>query len=173
MDMSSADHNPFTKMHYGWLNSSRLITTSSSVTVDLKAFEETGDTIIIANNYDETKGIYQEYWLICYYNNTGLNQSPYGLFDEKGIVVYHVNAELVEDSDGYLYFENTNTDASHEYGTVNNLIEFVSNNYEYVFGVNDTLSASIKDDNNVKVPYTFKVDSITSEKATLTFTVNN
>ena len=176
MDSSTADHCPFTKMHYGWLDSTRLITTSTTVTVDLNAFEETGDTIIIANNYDETKGVYQEYWLICYYNNTGLNESPYGLFEDAGIVVYHVNATLaseVYEGETYYYFANSNSDASHEYGTVNNLIEFVTNGSDYVYTVGDSLSSTVKDDNNVKVPYTFKVDSIDSTKATLTFTVNN
>ena len=176
MDSSTADHNPFTKMHYGWISASKVITATSSVTVDLNAFEETGDTIIIANNYDETKGVYQEYWLICYYNNTGLNESPYGLFEETGIVVYHVNATLtseVYEGETYYYFANSNSDASHEYGTVNNLIEFVKNGNDYVYTVGDSLSSTIKDDNNVKVPYTFTVDSIDSTKATLTFTVNN
>ena len=51
MDAMTADHNPFTKMHYGWINSSRLVTASNDVTLELNAFEETGDTIIIANNY--------------------------------------------------------------------------------------------------------------------------
>ena len=175
MDSVAADHNPFTKMHYGWIDSTRLITTSSSVTIDLNAFEKTGDTIIIANNYDVTKGVYQEYWLICYYNNTGLNESPYGLFDKEGIVVYHVNATLVSEYYNgkiYYYFANSNTDSSEEYGSVNNLIEFVSNGNEYVYEVGDKLSSTIKDDNNVKVPYTFTVDSIDETKATLTFNIN-
>lgn len=172
MDSMTADHSPFTKMHYGWIDSTRLITTNSSVTVDLKAFESTGDTIIIANNFDNKKGLYQEYWLITYYNSTGLNKYPYGLFDE-GVVVYHINAEI-DDSTGYEYFINSNTDASdEEYGSVDNLIEFVKNGNEFIYTVGDKLSSYIKDDNNVKVPYTFKVDSMSQEKVTLTFTKNS
>ena len=171
MDAMTADHNPFTKMHYGWIESSRLVTASDKVTLELTAFEETGDTIIVANNYNEKKGIYQEYWLIVYYTDTKLNEYPYGLFDE-GVVVYHINAE-VDSSSGYEYFINSNTDASDEYyGSVNNLIEFVKDGNDFIYTVGEQLSSTIKDDNNVKVPYTFKIDSINSEKVTLTFTKN-
>ena len=138
MDAMTADHNPFTKMHYGWIDSSRIVTASNDVTLELNAFEETADTIIIANNYNEKKGIYQEYWLIVYYNDTKLNKYPYGLFDE-GIVVYHVNA-AVDNSSGYEYFINSNTDASDEdYGSINNLIEFVKNGNDFIYTVGEQL----------------------------------
>ena len=73
----------------------------------------------------------------------------------------------------YYFFANSNSDPSYEYGTVDNLIEFVKNGNKFVYKTGDSLSSTTKDDNNKKVPYTFTVDSITTDKATLTFTVNN
>mgnify|MGYP003294980108 CR=1 FL=1 len=49
MDAMQGDHNPYTKFNYGWLTTSKLITTKSEVTVTLDAFVNSGDTVIIAN----------------------------------------------------------------------------------------------------------------------------
>lgn len=177
MDSSIADHNPFTKFHLGWLTTSKLIVADKSITVDLNAFEENGDTLIIANNFDPTLGLYQEYWIVVYYNNTSLNGGNYGLFEESGIVVYHINASLMidynyssEDFDYYFIYNTNTSPEDQEYGTEDNLIDFVKNGNDYVYGVNDSLSANTTDDSGNKISYTFKVDSLTNEKATLTFT---
>ena len=65
---------------------------------------------------------------------------------------------------------NNNTDASDEYGTEDNLIEYVKSagdTFTYIAG--DTIPTVI-DDNGDVLGYTFVVDSITSEYATITFT---
>ena len=178
MDAMLADHNPFTKFNYGWLTSSRLIVAEESVTVTLDAFSENGDTIIIANDWAEELGAYQEYYVLMYYKNDGLNAGKYGLFEEEGILVYHVNATLyVDNSYGEplydIYNTNTNYEDSNGYGTLNNLIEFITTESgEYVYGVGDSLSAATKNDSNKAIAYTFTVDSITADSATLTFTKN-
>ena len=69
MDSMLGDHNPFTKFNLGWITTSRLITTKSSVIVQLEEFSKNGDTIIIANNWDDDLGVYQEYYILIYYTN--------------------------------------------------------------------------------------------------------
>ncbi len=179
MDAMQGDHNPYTKFNYGWLTFSKLITTKNEVTVTLDAFVNSGDTVIIANNWDEKLGAYQEYFVIMYYTNTGLNSGEGGYFSRDGIVVYHVNASLYAQSYGDetyydVYFNNT--DPSDQYGTEENLIEFVKHPdgedmiYTYVEG--DSLP-SISDDAGNALGYTFTVDSLTQTSATLTFKALN
>ena len=174
MDAMTGDHNPFSKINLGWITTSRLVT--DSVTLTLEKFEKNGDTIIIANNFDPTLGAYQEYYIICYYTNTGLNAGDdYGFFLRDGIVVYHINASLYsENYDGEIYYDiaNNNTDPSDEYGTEDNLIELVkcvADTYTYVAG--DKLP-TVTDDNGNKLSFSFTVDSIDGDYATITFTLN-
>ena len=174
MDGMMGDHNAYSKFNLGWITSSRLVTTDTSVTLTLKDFSKDGDTIIIANNWNEKLGAYQEYYVLMYYTNNGLNAGDEnGYFARDGVVVYHVNASLYkEDYSGDIYYDvyNNNTDASDEYGTEDNLIEYVKSagdTFTYIAG--DTLPTVI-DDNGDVLGYTFVVDSITSEYATITFT---
>ena len=66
---------------------------------------------------------------------------------------------------------NTNTDPSDtEYGTEDNLIEFVkSANGTFTYIAGDTLPTT-KDDSDNRLGYTFVVDSLTASTATITFT---
>ncbi len=173
MDGMAGDHNPFSKFNLGWLTGTRVVTADTSVTLTLGDFSENGDTIVIANDWDPTLGAYQEYYILMYYRNTGLNSGAGGYFERDGIVVYHVNASLYkEEIDGVVYYDiyNNNTDYSDDYGTKNNLIEYAENaNDTYTFAVGDTLSAALLD-NGETLSYTFKVDSLTDTSATLTFT---
>ena len=178
MDGMVGDHNPYSKFNYGWLTSSRIVVAEESVTLTLEDFSKNGDTIIIANNWDESLGAYQEYYVLVYYKNTGLNGGDYGYFNSEGILVYHVNASLYKEvQDGETYYDvyNNNTDVSDEngYGTEDNLIEFVlSVKGNYVYGVGDSISASTKDDQGNKIAYTFTVDSLSNSTATITFKKN-
>lgn len=176
MDSMLGDHNAFTKFNYGWLTNSRLVVAEESVTLDLEDFSKNGDTIIIANNFDEDLGAYQEYYIVVYYTNNGLNSGDYGYFSRNGIVVYHVNASLYKEVyDGITYYDiyNNNTDVSNQYGTKDNLIEFVkSPNDTFTYMEGDSLSSSIVDDQGNTISYTFVVDSLTETTATLTFTKN-
>ena len=173
MDNMWGDHNPYTKFNYGWITTSKLIVTDSTITVDLEAFEKNGDTIILANNWDESLGAYQEYYAIMYYTMTGLNAGDAGYFARDGILVYHINASLYEVNDnGEIYYSvyNNNTDPSGEYGTEDNLVEFVfseEGNYTYVAG--ESMPTTTDDNGNV-LGYTFVIDSLTAEYATITFT---
>ncbi|MFA6829380.1 MAG: hypothetical protein WCR67_01545 [Bacilli bacterium] len=170
MDSEIGDHNPYSKFNYGWLTESRLVT--DSVSLDLEAFATNGDTIILANNWDTTLGAYQEYYVLMYYTNTGLNGGDYGYFDEEGVVMYHVDASLIKYDnltlmDGSQAYDVYNTNSS---SSENALIELVKNGSSYVYGVGDTSSSTIKDNNDETLGFTFTVNSLDTTKASLTFT---
>ncbi len=174
MDSMLGDHNAYTKFNYGWITTSRLVVCEESVTLTLEAFAKNGDTIIITNNWDDTLGAYQEYYVIVYYTAEGLNSGENaGYFLRDGVVVYHVNASLYRELYGgtILYdVYNNNTDPSYDSGTVNNLIEYVksaSDTYTYVAG--DTMGETADDSGN-PLAYNFVVDSIDGDTATITFT---
>lgn len=173
MDGMLGDHNAYTKFNLGWLRNSRLVVTDSSVTLTLEDFSKNGDTIIIANNWDSMLGAYQEYYIVVYYTNNGLNSHDNGYFARDGIVVYHVNASLYKEVyGGEIYYDvyNNNTDASDDYGTQDNLIEFVkSANDTYTYVEGDTLPTT-KDHSGNALGYTFTVDALTADTATITFT---
>ena len=179
MDSETGDHNPYTKFNYGWITSSRLVTASNTVTLTLNDFATTGDTIIIANNWDDKLGAYQEYFVLIYYKNgSGVNTDGFGYFDEDGVVVYHVNASLYKEVyDGETYYDvyNSNTDISDEngYGTENNLIELINNGATCVFGAGDSLAKNTYTDGGEKIAYTFSVTSLSNGSATIQFTKNN
>ena len=161
-------------INLGWITESRLVVTDSSVTLTLKSFAENGDTIIIANNWDDTLGAYQEYYVLVYYQNTELNAGDAGYFLRDGVVVYHVNASLYkEEINGEIYYDvyNNNTDPSSEYGTKDNLIEYVKSAADtFTYAEGDTLPTVYDDDGNQLI-YTFTVDSLTETEATITFSV--
>ena len=173
MDSMSGDHNAYSKFNLGWITTSRLVTTSSSITLSLNAFTTSGDTIIIANNFDPTLGAYQEYYIIVYYTNDGLNAGEAGYFDREGVIVYHVNASLyTEEYDGEIYYDvyNNNTAPSDQYGTEDNLIEFVKSSAGYFTYVEGDTLPGVTDDQGNKLGYSFTVDSIENGVATITFT---
>ncbi|MBQ8406216.1 MAG: hypothetical protein IJX09_06150, partial [Clostridia bacterium] len=176
MDGMAGDHNAYTKFNYGWLTASRLVVAEESVTLTLEAFHKNGDTIIIANNWDDDLGAYQEYYVLAYYKSVGLNDEALDAhyFSRDGVVVYHVNASLYgEDYGDTTYYDvyNNNTDGSDANGTADNLIEYVkSANDTFTFVEGDTLPASVKDDNGNALIYNFVVESVTDDCVTITFT---
>lgn len=178
MDSELGDHNPYTKFNLGWINSSRLVTAESKLTLSLKPFSETGDTIIISNNWNDSLGAYQEYFVLVYYKNTGLNGGIDGYFEEDGIVVYHVNASLYYEqylNSSYYDVGNNNTTqaGSDGYGSANNLLELVTRKKDYsrlniIFTSGESLP-TIFDDREEILHFTFTVDSITEDEAIITF----
>ncbi len=175
MDGECGDHSPYTKFNLGWITSSRLVVANGGITLSLESFGKNGDTIIIANNWDAKLGAYQEYYVIMYYTNDGLNAGEFGFFDKEGVVVYHINASLyVEEYEGEIYYDvyYNNTPAGQEYGTEHNLIELVeSRNGDYVFEAGESLG-TVTDDSGNKLCYSFTVDSVTENGVTVTFTKN-
>ena len=88
--------------------------------------------------------------------------------------MYHVNASYyVEEYYGETYYDvyNNNT-LEGEYATQDMLIEFILNGNDIVYGVNDSSSKNIKDDNGDTLAYSFKVNSLNGSTASLTITKN-
>lgn len=174
MDSMTGDHNAYTKFNYGWLTTSRLVTTNTSTTLTLEDFSKNGDTIIIANNWDDSLGVYQEYYIVVYYTNNGLNSGEYGYFDRNGIVVYHVNAVLKSESDStgtYYDIKNNNTTPGNDSdGTEDNLIELVKSSAGSFTYASGSSLPTVTDDNGRTLGYTFTVDSLDGDVATITFT---
>lgn len=174
MDYMLGDHSAFSKFNLGWITESRLVTTDTSVTLTLEEFQKAGDTIIIANNWSEKLGAYQEYYILVYYTNTGLNAGDAGYFLNDGVVVYHINASLYKEVlDGETYYDiyNNNTDASDStgYGTEDDLIELVKTaKGTYTYAEGDTMPTT-KDDSGNTLGINFTVDSIADDCVTLTF----
>ena len=174
MDSSIGDHNPLTKLNYGWIDSSRLVTTDKSVTLSLESFQKSGDTIIIANDFDPALGIYQEYFILAYYSPEGLNDSSLPYFDSSGIVIYHVNASLYyeKSEDGIFYFLNHDNAAAD--GKSNLLIELIGINLgvvkipHHIF-TEGMVIAGLVDDSGNMLPYIITVDTVGADGATLTF----
>ena len=173
MDNSIGDHNPFTKINLGWISESRLVIPSnSSLTLTLKPFSESGDTIIIANNWSDELGGYQEYFILIYYRNTGLNDSKDKYFDQDGIVLYHVNSTLLREeylNDAFYSLVNSNTASGHNGGSGYDLLEIVNcGNQRYILYEGDKLS-TVFDDHVELLHTTYTVVSLTEDEATITF----
>ncbi len=173
MDSDFGDHNPFTKFNYGWITKSRLITTETSTTVTLDDFSKAGDSIIIANNWDDNLGAYQEYYVLMYFKNTGLNEDS-NYFSYRGVVMYHVDSslyEFIEQNQKYYSVRNNNTFYG-ENAKPNYLIELVSSGSKIVYQTDTESSKNIIDNQGNKISYYFKVNSLGSTSAQLTFTKN-
>ena len=145
------------------------MTATDSITLTLKPFAKSGDSIIIANDWDDSLGAYQEYYVLTYYTVEGLNKNDNNYFDNAGIIVYHVNSSLYYEStgsDSYYAINNNNTHPGDGYGTVDNLIEFVK-----FINVGGSLPTQICDGGK-PLRYSFTVESITEGEATIRFKVS-
>lgn len=178
MTSTAMDHNPYSKMILGWITDSKLITTRTEVTVTLDAFETSGDTFIISNNWDDDLGAFQQYWVFSYYTGTGLNAGVSGngaLGSEKGLACYKVNSSLSsekEDGVDYYFIVNNNSTYTDEdgYGSKDTLIEWV-NESNPVYTVGQTVGSD-NDDNGNAMPYTIEVVSENEGKLTVKITYN-
>ena len=136
----------------------------------MTGFSATGDTVILANNWRELMGAYQEYYVLAYYKAGDLNPEEGGYFESDGIVVYHVNASLypvIEDGVTYYDIYNNNASPDTRYGSVDNLIELVaSEDGDFIFGEGESLPI-LTDDLGEELRYTFTVLSIKDGEATL------
>ncbi|MCF0116584.1 MAG: hypothetical protein HUJ61_00880 [Bacilli bacterium] len=99
MDENVGDHNAYSKYLLGWTKPTYV---NEAGTYVLRPFEETGDTLLFANSWNGTA--FDEYILMSYYTPTGLNKkdsevkynTSAKMFDEKGVLIYHVNSKLMK-----------------------------------------------------------------------------
>lgn len=119
MSGAMMDHSPFTKFALGWITEATLLTDISSAEIDLGNFWETSETLIAARNFDPTLGCFQEYFILTY----SVGESGF----DDGLVVYHINASLIEEkvynqTEVRLY---NNNDSYIVAGSEDNLIEII------------------------------------------------
>ena len=103
---TKGDHNSFTKSLLNWANSPYLITTNSSVTINLKPLISSGEYIILANDFNEENGLNQEYFILEYYYNTKANDID-KLFNVNGIRMLHIKADA--NKNGRFKYNNSTT----------------------------------------------------------------
>lgn len=88
------DHNAYTKLQLGWINP---ITPESNGYINLNPFEDSGDALIIGNNWNGST--YDEYIVLTYYTPTGLNKRDvnyptFSMYSKAGIMAYHVDSRI-------------------------------------------------------------------------------
>ncbi len=103
MDYDLGDHSSFSKILLGWIKP--IIVTSSGDYEIYPLSTSKFDNVILISNHEVTS-IYDEYILIDYFTNEGLNYNE-GLFknnftqtSESGIRVYHANGMINYDENG-------------------------------------------------------------------------
>ena len=114
MDSNMGDHCSISKLLLGWVKPT-VVEGVGSITLSLDSFTENGTVIMISNHSIET--VYDEYFLIELYTNTGLNENDKPIINQAdgsleviGIRILHVDArknyvdgEVVLNDGGDLY----------------------------------------------------------------------
>ena len=101
MDQTIGDHSSFNKLSLGWVDPT-VVTGNGKIELTLKSFTTTGEFLMLANHELDT--IWDEYFLIEFYTNDGLNKKDQPVYDESGEVfgirVLHVDARICYDLEG-------------------------------------------------------------------------
>ncbi len=102
------DQNAFSKLLLGWITPEevQIITPNSTATkATLSNAAISPKVAIVANHWDASKGIFQEYFLLEYYDNKNNNASSSP--SNGSVKILHVNAAL--DSSGYNFINDNST----------------------------------------------------------------
>lgn len=167
---TKGDHNSFTKSLLNWTTNPYLIDGSKDeVTIKLKPFESSGEYIILANDFDMSKGLYQEYFALEYYTNTGLNTKD-KLFGVDGIRMLHLKADTKKD--GTFKYNNSST----AYKIISQITTSNGDTYlsdsskaddTTLFLSNEKLE-KVKYYDETPLRYNFVIDSLDVKEATIT-----
>lgn len=190
MDYNVGDHNAYSKLILGW-GDPTVITTTQTVTIN--AFESSGQFLMVLLDYDGT--YFSEYLLIDLYANTGLNalgasqQNSLLYYDsttkvgaEYGVRIYHVSSSIKTPyNDDYGSFTDNNNSASDTA-----LIKLVEADGEKKFAstegyaestdlwqAGDSLLSVFPNyarNDNKKVNFDIRIDSVSKTSATITIT---
>lgn len=177
MDYNIGDHCAISKLLLGWVTPT-IVEGKGTGTVDLKSFTATGEFIIVADH--TLSSIYDTYWIIEFYTNDGLNAHD-KVYDSDGealgirILEIHaeknvVKGEVTENSGTYQTgFKYDNSDESKMFVDViyeKDPTEFntYSIDVDCLFQANESMKET-------SVPFELVVNSLTSEKATITITI--
>ena len=139
-DNNVGGHDPFSVFALGW---GKAYVPNTTMNIDLKPFTQSGETIILSPNWDNTiNSPFDEYLMLEYYTNDGLNyfDSEHQYMEgrkvyptgstEYGIRVWHVDARLLYNrnpaSDPYSAAKSTNDP---KIGGGNRVTMMMSNTY--------------------------------------------
>ena len=98
-DLNCGTHDPYTDMVYGW---AKPYIPTESCTIKLNSYAETGDFVILKDEWNKHKSPFDEYLVLEYFTPDGLNQwdveSAYRGIDMKkpGLRIWHVDSRLME-----------------------------------------------------------------------------
>jgi len=101
-DMQSSsvgDWNPYSKYAVGWIDPYIVtdLQPGESVDITIGTQSETGDAIVIPAAGKEINSPFAEYIMVDLFAATGLNEydaDSYGIGDDPGVRIYHVNARM-------------------------------------------------------------------------------
>lgn len=100
MDNNVADHNGYSKMYLDWILPTVIDGTKNSVTLTMTPFQDSGDVIIIGNDWNGSA--FDEYLMLEFYTPTGLNEKDSTVrysnnrkaMTQPGIKLYHIDSRL-------------------------------------------------------------------------------
>ena len=102
MDDSIGDHGVISKMLLGWVTPT-IVTGSGVGEYTLSSFTKTGEFLLISDH--EITSIYDEYFLVEFYTNEGLNENDRPILNDgyevaEGIRIMHVDARIYYNKEG-------------------------------------------------------------------------
>lgn len=117
-DMQSdnvGDWNAYSKYAVGWITPEVVtgLKKGESKEIEIGAFSNTGDAIVIPIAGDKLKPPFSEYMMVDLYTSTGLNKYDsvnYGINNFEGVRIYHVDAKMERrdfQNPYYWYIEST------------------------------------------------------------------
>ena len=165
MSDAMMDHSPFTKFALGWITEATLVTDPTNAEIALTNFWETGEALIVANDFDPSLGCFQEYFILMY------SVGEPGFRD--GLVVYHVDASLYKKQvfnqvEVSLYNDN---DFYPTGGSEDNLIEIVKIDGELstALTTGNTCDIVLRDNKNLSLSLQISIPWKNGERVFLRF----
>ena len=188
MDMNIGDHGAISKMLLGWVDPI-VVSGTGSGTIDLSVFTTTGQVLLVSNK--TVNSIYEEYFLIEFYANVGLNQNDEPIYDgyqdAVGVRVLHVDAQKYmkngevdwnpDDSysSGFLY---NNSGTTHKFVT---MLAADESTDQYCYGdslftptnaiFGKTVYSNYKYHTGAAINFSFTVNSMSNSNCNLTITL--
>ena len=199
MDYNIGDHNPFSKLSVGWINTVQLVRLEDlkSCSIKLRSFGKYGDVLMICDNYKDMLGMFQDYFLVIYYDNDSILNLNQDVYHKDGIKIYRIHAtlETYTSTNGEKYNDFKYDNSYTEYNLIDSIIansktKQVASNYGLYsrFTYNKQLASdndmfhkdytcnmlayyeNNKDGTNSFSSYTFYINDIIDQYATLTVT---
>ena len=107
MDCTIGQHNSFSKISLGWIDKVLLVKLDENESIDITIndISSSGNVIMVCDEYDANKGMYQSYFLFELIDvQSPLLYKEFTNLTYDGVRVYRVNAELkTYKEDGYTY----------------------------------------------------------------------